>query len=463
MSRRARQRRRRRNRGHPARRFILMSVLILIVGIGIAAAAAVGWVINVADSAPPFSSLHPRLQGQISEVFGSDGSLLGYIASDVLRTVVQDNQIPQSLKDATVAIEDRRFYHHGGVDYQGIIRAGLRDILHPHEGIQGGSTLTMQLISNVYLPYSLKAHHNLRYKIIQATEANRLEKRHTKAWILDQYLNDVEYGTVGGQSAYGVGAASYMFFDKPVWKLDLAQVALLAGLPQAPSQFNPFDAPGLARTRRNQVLQAMVTSNYITQAQADQAEASGLQVKANSTYQYRAQPFIFDYVKHELIQRLGLKRVDQGGLKVYATINPTRQTEATQALLAHEGGPGQPAAALVSIDPANGDIQAMATTSKYGTGPGETTFNYAWQGHRQTGSAFKVFALMTLIHDYDGDPNQTYYVSKLLAPGWLPAYRPTRSIPLSSPTRARSTSRGRRPTPTTRCSRSSLRTRGCRR
>ncbi|MHB8694743.1 MAG: transglycosylase domain-containing protein [Solirubrobacteraceae bacterium] len=399
-----------------------MTVLLTILGVGIAAAAAVGWVISVADSAPPFSSLKPRAQGQVSEVFGADGSLLGYIASNVLRTIVPQNQMPQALKDATVAIEDRRFYQHGGVDYQGIIRAGFRDLFHPGSGIQGGSTLTMQLISNVYLPYKLREHHNIRYKIIQATEANRLESRHTKSWILLQYNNDVDYGTVGGQSAYGVGAASHMFFDKPVQQLDLAQVALLAGLPQAPSQFNPFNAPDLARNRRNQVLQAMVASHYITQAQADVAKASPLQVKQNSTYQYRSQPFIFDYVKQELVQRLGQKLVDQGGLRVYATIDPKRQAEARAALLAHEGGVGNPAAALVSINPANGDIQAMATTSNYGSGPGQTIFNYAWQGHRQTGSAFKVFALMTLIHHYDGDPNQTFYTSRHLTPGWLPGY-----------------------------------------
>jgi penicillin-binding protein 1A len=107
---------------------------------------------------------------------------------------------------------------------------------------------------------------------------------------------------------------------------------------------------------------------------------------------------------------------------VYTTIDAKRQEEAERAILSHEGGPGQPAAALVSINPSNGQIVALATSSKYGTGSGETTFDYAWQGHRQTGSAFKVFTLMTLIHDYDGDPNQTYYTSKLLAPGWLPSY-----------------------------------------
>jgi penicillin-binding protein 1A len=218
-----------------------------------------------------------------------------------------------------------------------------------------------------------------------------------------------------------------VFFDKPVWKLNLAQAALLAGLPQEPSGYNPFFAPNLARERRHEVLQAMVQSHYITQAQANAADASPLQVKRNDTYSKVVEPYVFDYVRHVLLQRFGLKTVDTGGLKVYTTIDPKRQAEAEQAILAHEGGPGQPAAALASIDPTNGHIVALATSSKYGTGPGETTFDYAWQGHRQTGSAFKVFALMTLIHDYDGDPNQTYYNSHLLAPGWLPGY-PTYSV-----------------------------------
>ncbi len=399
-----------------------MSVVVSICGIGIGAMAVVGWIVSVADSAPNIDQLKARDQAQLSEVFGSDGSLLGYITSDVLRATVPTAQLPQPLEQATVAIEDRRFYHHGGVDYQGIVRAGIRDLLSSGGAQQGGSTLTMQLVDNVYLPNRIRAHHNIRYKIIQAKLANELEAKRSKAWILAQYLNDVDYGTTGGQTAIGVGAASQMFFDRPVQRLDLAQYALLAGLPQAPSEFNPFKAPGLARTRRNQVLQAMVTSRYITQAEADAAEASPLQVHPNRTFQHKKQPYIFDYVKHQLIATFGLRRVEQGGLKVYTTIDPTKQTEATAAILAHEGGPGQPAAALVSINPSNGNILALATSSKYGTAPGETTFNYAWQSHRQTGSAFKVFSLMTLINDFDGDPNQTYYNSHELLPGWLPGY-----------------------------------------
>ncbi len=399
-----------------------MLAALLVCGVVLGVAGVTGWVVSVADSAPDISQLKPRDPGQLSEVFASDGTLLGYISSDVLRTYVSGGQIPRTLKNATVAIEDRRFYHHGGVDYQGILRAGVRDVFGGGRSVQGGSTLTMQLVDNVYLPTQIREHHNLKYKIVQAKLAQELEQKRPKNWILTQYLNDVDYGTLGGQTAYGVGAASQMYFDEPVSQLDLAQMALLAGLPQAPSQYNPFLAPGLARHRRQQVLHAMVQSHYITPGQADAAAASPLQLQRNNAYTAKREPYVFDYVKRTLIQRLGLNTVERGGLKVYTTIDLKRQEEARQALLNNEGQPGDPAAALVSIDPHNGHILAMATTGNYGSGSGQTNFDYATQSHRQTGSAFKVFSLMTLIHDYDGDPNQTYYTSKELFPGWLPAY-----------------------------------------
>ncbi len=404
-----------------------MTAVVGICAVALGVAGVAGWVVDVANSAPDISQLKPRDPGQLSEVFAADGTRLGYIRSDVLRQEVTLKQIPRALTRATVAIEDRRFWQHGGIDFEGILRAGVQDVFGGGRNIQGGSTLTMQLVRNIYLPYKLADTRSIKRKIIEAKLAEELESKRTKRWILGQYLNDVDYGTVGGETAIGVGAASNVFFNKPVWKLNLAQAALLAGLPQAPSEYNPFEQPGLARARRHEVLTAMVKSHYITQAQANAADRSPLQVKPNDTYSKVVEPYVFDYVRHALIQRFGIKTVEQGGLKVYTTIDPKREAEAEQALRAHEGGPGQPAAALASIDPRNGHIVALATTSQYGTGPGETTFNYAWQGHRQTGSAFKVFALMTLIHDYDGDPNKTYYNSHLLAPGWLPGY-PTYSV-----------------------------------
>ncbi|HET9720274.1 MAG TPA: transglycosylase domain-containing protein [Solirubrobacteraceae bacterium] len=422
MSRRERQRRRQRKRGHPVKRAALVGVVVSLAGIALAIMGIVGWVVATAESAPNINQLKPQVPGQVSTVYAANGTVLGYITSDILRTYVPYSGLPLTLRRATVAIEDRRFWQHGGVDYLGMLRAGVRDVLGQGNGIQGGSTLTMQLVDNVYLPRSIKAHHNIRYKIIQAKLANELEAQHSRPWVLEQYLNDVDYGTVYGQTAIGVGAASRVFFDKPVQKLDLAQFALLAGLPQAPSEYNPFLAPKLARVRRNQVLQAMVRSNYITQAQASAAEASPLQVKPNSAFQTRRQPYVFDFVRQQLIQQLGYQAVHQGGLKIYTTINLADQSEARKAILAHMGQPGDPAAALVSIDPQNGHILAMAQGTNYGTGTGQTTFDYATQALRQTGSSFKPFVLMTLIHDYDGDPNTTYYNSHYLKAGWLPGY-----------------------------------------
>ncbi len=396
------------------------------MGIGIG--AVVGWVVSVAESAPNLSQLKPRTPGQLSRVYAANGQLMGYIDSTVLRTPISGSQIPQTLKNATIAIEDRRFWHHGALDYTGIVRAAVKDLLNGGGEVQGASTLTMQLVDNLYLG---RVTHNLAYKIKQAKLAEELYAKHTRTWILDNYLNDVPYGTVGGQTAYGVNAASRVFFNKPVGKLDLAQEALLAGLPQAPSSYNPFLYPNLARQRRQLVLQAMVKSHYITQAQATAANASPLQVHHTAAFSHRVDQYAFDYIVQELHQRFcpgqaptaPCPTVDQGGLKIYSTIVPHDLQLAQQAVLAHEGGPGQPAAALASVNPANGAIVAIANTTTYA----QSRFDYATQGLRSPGSSFKVFALMTLIHDYNGDPNKTFYRSHFLAPGWLPS-DPTWSV-----------------------------------
>jgi penicillin-binding protein 1A len=396
--------------------------LVAAAGIGIA-----GWVLSVASSAPNINQLKPRVPGQLSEVFASNGDLLGYLSSDVIRSPVTENVIPLALREATVAIEDRRFWSHGGVDYYGLVRAAVKD-LFDGGGIQGGSTLTMQLVKNVYLSANLNR--NLHYKIIQAKLANQLASEHSKNWILTQYLNDVPYGTTNGQTAIGVAAASQMFFDEPVGKIDLAQAALLAGLTQAPSDYNAFLYPSAALTRRAQVLAAMLSAGYITQEQEQAALDSPLQVHANDSYQSVRQPYVFEYVRQQLVQKLGQATVDRGGLKIHTTINLADQTYAQEAIEDHEGEKDDPGAALVAVNPANGQIVSMAQNTTYGLGKGHTTFNYGTQLQRQTGSSFKPFVLMTLIHDYNGNPNNTYYDSHLLTAGWLPGY-PSYSVATS--------------------------------
>jgi len=433
MTRRLRKRRSRKH-VHPVRRALLIATgLFATLGLG-AVAAFAAWVVSVADAAPNINQLHPRVPGQTSEFFAANGQPLGYVASDVLRTALTQAQQPRLLRQATVAIEDRRFYQHGGVDYIGLLRAALKDVLGGG-GLQGGSTLTMQLVTNVYLPSSIKDVHNLRYKVIQLKLATELADRESHAQILTQYLNDVPYGSMYGETAIGVAAGAQMFFDKPVGKLDLAQLALLAGLPQAPSQYNPFEDPSLARWRRGLVLEAMVRSHYISQATAEATQAQPLQVKPNDSYQGMRQPYVVNYAEQQLVQDLGQKVVDRGGLRIYTTINLADQRAAALAIKQHEGQPGDPAAALVSINPANGEIVALQNSTSYGVGKGQTTFDYATQAERQTGSAFKAFVLMTLIHDHNGDPNDTFYVSKYLPPGWLPGY-PTYSVQTAEKTYA---------------------------
>jgi penicillin-binding protein 1A len=402
------------------KRTFLIGTLLVISAVAIAALLGVGWVVATADSAPNLSQLTPKHANPPTEIFAGDGSLLGDVRTDTISNYVALDRIPRRLQQATVAIEDRRFYQHGALDYQGIVRAGVKDLFGQANSLQGASTLTMQLVDNMYLDGTDYAStHNLKYKITQAKLAEQLEGKHGKNWILQGYLNNVPYGTTNGQQAVGVGAAALMFFNKPVWKLNLAQMSLLAGLPQSPTQYNPTVNPQLAKNRRNEVLQAMVESHYITQGLANAVMKQPLQLHPNARFIAHSQPYIFNYIEQQLDNRFGANTVEHGGLKVYTTINLHLQQEAEDAIHAHVGGPvldAQPAAALATVDPSNGNILAIASSATYQ----QTNFDFPVQAERQTGSAFKVFALMTLIHDYDGSPNDTYYTSKFLPVGWNP-------------------------------------------
>src|SRR5437764_1341055 len=139
------------------------------------------------------STLPARHANPPTEIFASDGSLLGYVRANAVFNYVSPEKIPARLKEATIAIEDRRFYQHGALDYQGIIRAGVKDLLGKGNDLQGASTLTQQLVNQVYIPKNYRLHRDLRYKIVQAKLAEQLESKHTKNWILNSYLNDVHY------------------------------------------------------------------------------------------------------------------------------------------------------------------------------------------------------------------------------------------------------------------------------
>ncbi len=412
MSRQARQRRRRHNRGGPTR--------ILIFGFGtlalllvVAAVGSVGYVISVAQSGPRLSALHTIVNGSSSQVFAADGTPLGYIQSDELRSPVSWTEMPKNLRNATVAIEDQRFYHNDGVDLTAIFRSAIKDLTHG-SALQGGSTITMQLMRNLYLGGD---QHTLKQKITEARLAIEYTKTHSKRSILTSYLNSIPYGTVNGQTAVGVQAASRTFFDRPVSALDLQQAALLAGLPQAPSEYNPFSYPAAARQRRNEVLAKMAQLHYITAAQASSSEEAPLEVQKGDYYSHRREDFFFEYVRQQLIDRYGASTVEEGGLKVYTTIDLHMQELARKAIAEVLDEKGDPAAAIVTIDPHTGYIEAMAESRSYD----ESQYNLASQGHRQPGSTFKAIVLADAL-SRGVDPETTYYVSKTLLPGWLPSY-----------------------------------------
>src|SRR4029077_874991 len=252
---------------------------------------------------------------------------------------------------------------------------------------------TQQLVRNLYI-------HNpedtIKRKLIEAHLANDLFNRHSRDWILTQSLNTAPYGTVEGQTAVGAEAAAQTYFNKPAKELGLNEAALIAGLPPAPSEYNPFLDPKAALQRRNEVLGAMVEQGYITGAEFRQARDSGLSLDPGHKYQVIKDPFLFDLVQQELIDRYGSNTVRNGGLKAYTTIDPSLQQKAEEAVSTcsvcySEGGP---ASGLASVDPNTGAIVALASTEGFAS---ENQFNYAWQAHRQPGSSFKTFVLTTAI------------------------------------------------------------------
>ena len=403
--------RRQRRRGGIGSKLLLVfgSVFVLLA---IAVIGVTSWVLDVAADAPSLATCKPIDKGGNSTLFAADGSKLGVIAADEAHTPVSIERIPRSLRLATVAIEDQRFYEHDGIDEEGIGRAALKN-LEAGEAVEGGSTITQQLVRNLCIP---NPERTIERKIVEAKLAEEYFDRHTRREILGSYLNIASYGTIEGSTAVGVQAASRIYFGKPVWKLSLQQAALLAGLPQAPSEYNPILNPRLARERRDDVLRQMEKLGYVSAARAEAAERAGLGLDVSYDYFEHRQPYFFDYVEDELIDEYGVDEVRNGRLEVRTTIDPALQEVGLEAMRSALPYSTDPSAGLVSIDPRNGHIRAMVSSSLHE----QSQFNLAAQGHRQPGSTFKTFVLTTAIKQ-GIDPYSTYYTSKPLVldlPHW---------------------------------------------
>ena len=368
---------------------IVVAIIFVTVGAGAGTALS---------SSCDLNTLRPVEIGANSFVYAYDGSLLGSIPAERNREPVSNRQMSKWLPRATIAIEDRRFWQHGGVDYVGIARAAWKDV-SAGKVVEGGSTITQQLVRNLYTGQEK----TFTRKIKEACLAIKLAQRWPKQKVLDEYLNTVYYGN----HAYGVEAAAQTYFAKHASQLSLLQAALLAGLPQAPSIYDPYHNPQAALDRRDEVLRAMLKNQSITLAQYDAAIRSNtLDLKAGRIYTRIKQPYFFSYVIDELDRQYGSNTVRQGGLKVFTTIDPRLQRNANKAINEILPYKTDPASAIVSVEPGTGAIRAMTAVVR-STG---NQFNLVAQSARQAGSTFKTFVLASAI-EQGIDPDSTYYTS----------------------------------------------------
>ena len=375
----------------------LTAIVAVIVAAGFGGAAAFEASCTLSELRPV--STGPQGGPANSFVYAADGTLLGSIPAEKNRQPIALSKVSPWMPKATVAIEDKRFYKHGGVDYRGIIRAAVKD-LRAGKVVQGGSTITQQLVRNLYI----SRQRTFKRKIKEACLAIKLARARSKDWILGSYMNAVYYGN----RAYGVEAAAQTYFSRRASSLTLDQAALLAGLPQAPSAYDPLHRPSDALRRRNEVLRAMLENGALTRRQYASAVADRhLHLVPGLLYTRIREPYFFSYVRDQLIAEYGANTVRTGGLKVYTTIGPRLQKAARKAIVGTLYARTDPASALVSIDPSSGAIRAMAAVTPGRTG---NQFNLVAQAKRQAGSTFKMFVLTAAVNQ-GVNPETTYYVS----------------------------------------------------
>ncbi len=320
--------------------------------------------------------------------------MLSILRGSQARIIVKSNAISPWLKHSIVAVEDRRFYEHRGIDLRGMGRALWTDI-SSRGTVQGGSTITQQFVKNAYLT----SQKTIGRKLFEAALAWQLEQRWSKDKILTAYLNTVYFGN----GAYGVEQAARIYFHHPAAQMRPSEAALLAGIPEDPSLWDPVAHPKTAKARRNFVLRQLYRQGYITLSQygdgKDDPMPDPAQVNLPST-QGHAAPYFANYVKDQLVKQYGPRKTFGGGLRVRTTLDVDLQTAAREAIASVLPGsvrttPYGPTAALVVLDAQKGSVLAMIGGANYH----RSQFNLATQGERQPGSSFKPFVLATALKE----------------------------------------------------------------
>lgn len=366
----------------------LLGILLVAAVLG---GVFVGWIFSRLTNLPQVEKLEEYHPSEVSRIFAEDGTLIDELFIE-RREVVAFDRIPLYLRQAVIAVEDSRFYSHHGLDFRGIARAFIKNMIAGRI-VQGGSTITQQLSKVLFFT----PERTLLRKVREAVVTLEIEKRYTKDQILGLYLNQIYLGT----GCYGVATASRRYLGKDASDLTLAEAALLAALPKSPGRYSPLSNPEEALRRRAHVLDRMVEEHFIRPEEAKAAKAEPIPTRAYQPVSKTA-PYFMQQVVQDLESRLGKEALYEGGLSIHTTLNLRMQRIAEESL--KEGlqavmkrNPREPdvqlQGALVAMDPANGEIRTLVGGYDFTS----SQFNRAVQAKRQPGSAFKPILYATAL------------------------------------------------------------------
>jgi penicillin-binding protein 1A len=400
----------------PSLRIALIAGAALVLSIALVVTGA--WVMTCrgASSCPSVEVLEQYTPRQTSKVFAADGRLVGELGLE-RRTLIRIADIPEPVRQAFLITEDKRFYQHHGIDYRRVIGAGLRN-LRSGGFRQGFSTITMQLARNVF-PERISREKTLTRKLKEAKVARAIERRFDKDHILELYLNQIYFGF----GAYGIETASQRYFGKSARDLNVAEAALLAGLPKGPERYNPQRFPDRAVQRRNLIVELMRQNGALTDAEASLAKAWPLQLARRTAGRGEVAPYFVEWVRKLMQDRFGSVLYDQG-LEIHTTLDLDLQIAAERALARQlqrieagdagafqgitydeylardastrdENTPNSPylQGAFVALDPRSGAVRALVGGRDFD----DSKFNRATQALRQPGSTFKPIVYATAI------------------------------------------------------------------